>query len=78
MAAPTCRVHLTSGPVQARSFPTLHFFPAGADKKGIPYQGARTKEAFLEFLAEHATHKFDLEAVTASAAAAADTTYDEL
>jgi hypothetical protein len=57
---------------KARSFPTLHFFPAGADKKGIAYSGARTKEAFLAFIQEHATHKFDLPAGATTAAPKAD------
>ena len=54
---------------KARSFPTLHFFPAGADKKGIAYTGGRTKEAIVQFIAQHATHKFDAAAVLAAAPA---------
>eukprot|EP00698_Gefionella_okellyi_P010985 TRINITY_DN2881_c0_g1_i2.p1 TRINITY_DN2881_c0_g1~~TRINITY_DN2881_c0_g1_i2.p1 ORF type:complete len:490 (+),score=111.38 TRINITY_DN2881_c0_g1_i2:60-1529(+) len=47
---------------KARSFPTIHFFPAGANKKGVPYKGGRTKADFIKFLTENATHKFDLSA----------------
>jgi len=45
-------------PYKARSFPTLHFFPAGAEKQGMSYSGGRTKADFIAFLQEHATHKF--------------------
>ena len=43
---------------KARSFPTIHFFPAG--KPGMVYKGGRTKQDFIKFLQEHATHKFEI------------------
>jgi protein disulfide-isomerase A1 len=53
---------LNDAPVdyKAKGFPTIHFFPAGKDSKGIEYSGNdRKKEDFLAFITKHATHKFD-------------------
>lgn len=36
--------------VKVHSFPTLKFFPAGAEGKVIDYNGARTLDAFVKFL----------------------------
>lgn len=44
---------------KAKGFPTMHFFPAGKSE-GIAYEGGRTKEDFIKFFKEHATHKAGL------------------
>ncbi|PXF43570.1 Protein disulfide-isomerase [Gracilariopsis chorda] len=41
---------------KTRGYPTLHFFAAGS-KTGVPYEGGRSKEDFVKFLKENATHK---------------------
>lgn len=41
---------------KARGYPTLHFFAAGS-KKGVAYEGGRSKEDFIKFFKENATHK---------------------
>eukprot|EP00178_Gracilaria_changii_P014326 TRINITY_DN40439_c0_g1_i1.p1 TRINITY_DN40439_c0_g1~~TRINITY_DN40439_c0_g1_i1.p1 ORF type:complete len:490 (+),score=109.26 TRINITY_DN40439_c0_g1_i1:3069-4538(+) len=46
---------------KAQGFPTLHFFKAGS-KEGIAYDGGRTKEDFIKFFKENATHKEGIEA----------------
>ena len=43
-----------------KGFPTMHFFPAGKTE-GIPYESGRSKEDFIKFIKEHATHKAGLE-----------------
>lgn len=45
---------------KAQGYPTLHFFPAGS-KEGKPYTGGRSKEDFIKFLMENATHKGGIE-----------------
>lgn len=45
---------------KAKGYPTLHFFPAGS-KTGKPYEGGRTKEDFIKYFKEHATHKDGIE-----------------
>lgn len=45
---------------KARGYPTLHFFPAGS-KKGVAYEAGRTKEDFVKFFKENATHKEGVE-----------------
>lgn len=46
---------------RARSYPTLHFFPAGEEQKGVSYDGDQTLEDLLKFLKENATHKEGIE-----------------
>ncbi|CDF32155.1 Protein disulfide-isomerase, PDIA-4 Endoplasmic reticulum lumen [Chondrus crispus] len=45
---------------KAQGYPTLHFFPAGSTK-GKPYDGGRTKEDFIKYFKENATHKEGIE-----------------
>ncbi|CAN8067388.1 unnamed protein product [Agarophyton chilense] len=45
---------------KAQGFPTLHFFKAGS-KEGVAYDGGRSKEDFIKFFQENATHKEGLE-----------------
>ncbi|GFZ44141.1 protein disulfide-isomerase [Saitozyma sp. JCM 24511] len=41
-----------------RSFPTIKFFPKGADKEPVVYSSGRSEEQFIEFLNEHCgTHR---------------------
>eukprot|EP01080_Neovahlkampfia_damariscottae_P007248 gene7248-11566_t len=41
-------------PVPVEGFPTIIFFPKGNKKTGIPYEGARTEEAMIQFIKENA------------------------
>jgi len=43
-----------------QGFPTIKLFAAGKKDTPIDYQGERTKEGFLTFLSESATHKFEV------------------
>ncbi len=43
-----------------KGFPTIYFKPAG--KAPVSYDGAREAGAMAEWLAEHATHSFDVPA----------------
>lgn len=45
---------------KAQGYPTLHFFKAGS-KEGTPYSGGRSKEDFIKFFMENATHKEGIE-----------------
>lgn len=44
---------------KAQGYPTLHFFAAG--KPGVAYDGGRTKEDFIKYFKENATHNDDIE-----------------
>ncbi|KAK4538842.1 hypothetical protein CDCA_CDCA20G4867 [Cyanidium caldarium] len=48
------------GEHKARGFPTILFFPAGADKKAVRYEGDRSVADMAAFLRKHATHKFTI------------------
>jgi len=39
-------------------FPTIRLWPAGRKDAPVNFQGERTKEALLDFLKEHVTHKW--------------------
>ncbi len=46
--------------VNVQGFPTILFFPAGADKTVQTYNGARDLDGFVDFLKENAKVKFTL------------------
>lgn len=45
-----------------KGFPTIHFFPAGKTE-GIVYESGRSKEDFVKFIKENATHKEGMESL---------------
>lgn len=45
---------------KAQGYPTLHFFPAGS-KSGVAFDGGRSKEDFIKYFKEKATHKEGIE-----------------
>eukprot|EP00405_Crypthecodinium_cohnii_P023004 CAMPEP_0206480638 /NCGR_PEP_ID=MMETSP0324_2-20121206/37522_1 /ASSEMBLY_ACC=CAM_ASM_000836 /TAXON_ID=2866 /ORGANISM="Crypthecodinium cohnii, Strain Seligo" /LENGTH=664 /DNA_ID=CAMNT_0053957681 /DNA_START=191 /DNA_END=2185 /DNA_ORIENTATION=- len=46
--------------LQIMGYPTIILFPAGkSPKKHVFYRGNRSPEDFIQFIQEHATHKFD-------------------
>eukprot|EP00168_Porphyra_purpurea_P019985 TRINITY_DN81_c0_g1_i2.p1 TRINITY_DN81_c0_g1~~TRINITY_DN81_c0_g1_i2.p1 ORF type:complete len:523 (+),score=204.04 TRINITY_DN81_c0_g1_i2:185-1753(+) len=49
---------------KAKGFPTIHFFSAGKEQKGMEYDGGRTAREFVAYLKEHATHKFEFDVDT--------------
>lgn len=53
-----------------RGFPTIYFKPAGADGLGrvVTYDGPREAADMAEWLADKATHAFDVPAALAKAA----------
>lgn len=50
---------------KAKGFPTIHFFPAGKEQKGVEYDGGRTAREFAAFIKEKATHevKVDVDSI---------------
>eukprot|EP00871_Galdieria_phlegrea_P004636 jgi/Galph1/5173/GphlegSOOS_G3827.1 len=42
-------------PYFAHKYPTMHYFPAGSSKAGIPFNNTINRENILEFLKQHAT-----------------------
>lgn len=46
---------------KAKGFPTVHFFPAGKEQKGIDFDGERTSKGIIEFLMKHTTKKFEFD-----------------
>jgi len=45
-----------------RGFPTLKLFPGNDKANPIEYKGGRTKDDFIQFLKDNASHKFNLDA----------------
>lgn len=46
---------------KAQGYPTLHFCAAGAKKECKPYDGGRSKEDFVKYFKENATHNDGIE-----------------
>lgn len=49
---------------KARGFPTVHFFPAGKDQKGIEYDSDRSSKAIIEWIKEKTSKKFEFDTST--------------
>jgi len=49
--------------ISVQSFPTIKFFPAGADKEGKDYSGGRDLKSLAEYLMEETGLKVDVSAV---------------
>ncbi|CAN8073676.1 unnamed protein product [Agarophyton chilense] len=49
---------------KARGFPTIHFFKAGEEQKGIEFDADRSSKGIIEWLQEHASKKFDFDTST--------------
>ncbi|GJD11696.1 Protein disulfide-isomerase [Galdieria sulphuraria] len=42
-------------PYFAKKYPTMHYFPAGSPKVGIPFESPITRENIMQFIKQHAT-----------------------
>eukprot|EP00177_Eucheuma_denticulatum_P001442 GFKZ01002599.1.p1 GENE.GFKZ01002599.1~~GFKZ01002599.1.p1 ORF type:complete len:543 (-),score=145.51 GFKZ01002599.1:1117-2721(-) len=49
---------------KARGFPTIHFFPAGEEQKGVDFDGDRTSKGIIEWLMKKSSTKFDFDVST--------------
>ena len=49
---------------KAKGFPTLHFFPAGKEQKGIDFDAERTSKGIIEWLKEKTSKKFEFDVST--------------
>eukprot|EP01116_Phalansterium_solitarium_P001808 TRINITY_DN1161_c3_g1_i1.p1 TRINITY_DN1161_c3_g1~~TRINITY_DN1161_c3_g1_i1.p1 ORF type:complete len:503 (-),score=207.93 TRINITY_DN1161_c3_g1_i1:340-1848(-) len=66
---------------EIRGFPTIKWFPAGADKTPVDYNGDRSLESLVEFVRSHATSPVQIDQASveqAAAAAGANSQHDEL
>lgn len=46
---------------KAKGFPTMHFFPAGEEQKGIDFDADRSSKAIIEWLQNKTTKKFEFD-----------------
>ena len=46
---------------KARGFPTVHFFPAGKDQKGIEYDADRSSKGIIDWIKEKTSKKFEFD-----------------
>lgn len=46
---------------KAKGFPTVHFFAAGDDKKGVDFDGERTCKGIIEWLQKNSSKKFEFD-----------------
>ncbi|CDF32649.1 Disulfide-isomerase, PDIA-3 Endoplasmic reticulum lumen [Chondrus crispus] len=49
---------------KAKGFPTIHFFPAGKEQKGIDFDAERTSKGIIEWLMEKTSKKFEFDVST--------------
>lgn len=49
---------------KAKGFPTMHFFPAGKEQKGIDFDADRSSKAIIEWLMTKTTKKFEFDTST--------------
>lgn len=63
--------------LNVRGFPTVYLLPANNYKTPVQFEGDRTFEGILEFVAENASHKFDASAIKAPVEEEADDDDDE-
>ncbi|KAI0563820.1 Disulfide-isomerase PDIA-3 Endoplasmic reticulum lumen [Gracilaria domingensis] len=49
---------------KARGFPTIYFFKAGAEQKGIEFDGDRSSKGIIEWVQEHTSSKFEFDTST--------------
>lgn len=46
---------------RAHLLPTVHFFKAGEEQKGVKYDGYRSKRSIIEWIKKHTSIKFDFD-----------------
>eukprot|EP00178_Gracilaria_changii_P027606 TRINITY_DN894_c0_g1_i1.p1 TRINITY_DN894_c0_g1~~TRINITY_DN894_c0_g1_i1.p1 ORF type:complete len:519 (-),score=120.60 TRINITY_DN894_c0_g1_i1:1872-3428(-) len=49
---------------KAQGFPTIHFFKAGEDQKGVEFDGDRSSKGIIEWIQENTSKKFEFDTST--------------